>query len=70
MNRVEPVLIEMEQQTAPVLVVSHVSCIQALLAYYLGTPVQDAMEIKVPMHTVIEVAPTMGGFYQMNHYEI
>eukprot|EP00515_Schizochytrium_aggregatum_P006374 CAMPEP_0202079448 /NCGR_PEP_ID=MMETSP0964-20121228/6495_1 /ASSEMBLY_ACC=CAM_ASM_000500 /TAXON_ID=4773 /ORGANISM="Schizochytrium aggregatum, Strain ATCC28209" /LENGTH=315 /DNA_ID=CAMNT_0048646789 /DNA_START=78 /DNA_END=1025 /DNA_ORIENTATION=+ len=69
-TRLEPVLIEIEQQTAPVLVVSHVSAIQALLAYYLGVPVQDAMKINVPMHKVIEISPTIGGSWEMNFFDL
>jgi broad specificity phosphatase PhoE len=69
-TRLEPVLIEIEQQTAPVLVVSHVSCIQVLLAYYLGCPVAEAMQIKVPMHKVIEVVPTAGGSFTVSFHSV
>lgn len=120
MNRLEPVLIEIEQQTMPVLVVSHVSVLQVrpnpptlplnpnpdshpephpprrarpaleraqpctpththaparvrpralcarsqvLLCYFLNRPVSEAPEIEVPLHTVIELQPTVGGPY-------
>mmetsp|Transcript_11429 Transcript_11429/g.18607 ORF Transcript_11429/g.18607 Transcript_11429/m.18607 type:complete len:824 (-) Transcript_11429:42-2513(-) len=69
-TRLEPVLVEIEQQTAPILVVSHISCIQVLLAYFLGIPVEKAMEIKVPMHTLLEVQPNMGGSWELTEYEI
>jgi len=63
MNRLESVLIEIEQQTMPVLVVSHVSVLQVLLCYFLNRPVSEAPEIEVPLHTVIELQPTVGGPY-------
>ncbi|CAK8998941.1 Probable global transcription activator SNF2L1 (ATP-dependent helicase SMARCA1) (DNA-dependent ATPase SNF2L) (Nucleosome-remodeling factor subunit SNF2L) (SWI/SNF-related matrix-associated actin-dependent regulator of chromatin subfamily A member 1) [Durusdinium trenchii] len=69
-TRLEPVLVEMEQQTAPVLIVSHVSCIQVLLAYFLGCPVEEAMTIKVPLHKVIEVTPTLGGSWEINEFAV
>ncbi|GBG34869.1 6-phosphofructo-2-kinase/fructose-2,6-bisphosphatase 2 [Hondaea fermentalgiana] len=69
-TRLEPVLIEIEQQTAPCLIVSHVSCIQVLLAYFLGAPVEEAMKIKVPLHKLIEITPTLGGSWEMKEYEI
>jgi len=69
-TRLETVLIEIEQQTAPVLVVSHVSCIQVLLAYFMGHPVQESMNIKVPMHTVIQVSPNLGGSWDINEYPL
>lgn len=123
MNRLEQVLIEIEQQTMPVLVVSHVSVLQAsrarartcvrstpppppslpghartsshrtaaaprasppsrapffktdppiaptpsrcphqvLLCYFRNIPVREAPHIEVPLHTVIELQPTIGG---------
>jgi len=69
-TRLEPILIEIEQQTAPVLIVSHVSCIQGLLAYYMGCSVHEAMRIDVPMHKLIEITPTIGGSWDMNVYSI
>lgn len=41
--RVEPFLIELEQQTAPTLVVSHLSVLQVLTSYFTGTPLQEVM---------------------------
>ena len=40
-QRLESCLIDMEQQVAPVLVVSHVSVLQCLLAYFRGSPVEE-----------------------------
>jgi len=45
----------------PVLVVSHVSVLQVLLAYFRGTPVELCTSIEVPMHTVIKLTPAGGG---------
>ena len=51
----------MEQQVSPVLVVSHVSVIQVLLAYFRRTPIEQCTSIEVPMHTVIKFSPVTGG---------
>lgn len=59
--RLESVVIDVEQQVAPVLVVGHVSVIQALLAYFRGTPVEQCASIAVPLHTVVQLTPVMGG---------
>jgi hypothetical protein len=59
--RLKSVLIDMEQQVIPTLVVSHVSIIQCLMAYFRNTPVEKCMEIEVPMHTVIKFEPVRGG---------
>jgi len=61
MNRLEGVLIEIEQQTMPVLVVSHVSVLQVLLCYFMKKPISEAPNIEIPLHTVIELQPTIGG---------
>jgi hypothetical protein len=62
--RLESIVIEIEQQLAPVVVVSHISVIQVLLAYFRQTPVDDCTKIEVPMHTVIELRPLLGGGWQ------
>jgi broad specificity phosphatase PhoE len=63
-TRLESIIIEIEQQLAPVVVVSHVSVIQVLLSYFRQTPVDDCTKIEVPMHTVIELRPLLGGGWQ------
>ena len=39
-NRLETVIIDVEQQVSPVLVVSHVSVLQTLIAYFRASPVE------------------------------
>lgn len=60
-QRLEPVVVDLEQQVVPTLVVSHVSVLQMLMAYFRKSPVEKAMEIEVPLHTVIKFAPARGG---------
>lgn len=69
-NRLESSLIDMEQQVSPVLVVSHVSVIQCLLAYFRNTPVQKCTSIEVPLHTVIEMSPMKGAGWHETHYPL
>lgn len=54
----------MEQQVVPVLVVSHVSILQCLMAYFRNTPVKSCMTTEIPMHTVIKFEPARGGGWQ------
>mmetsp|Transcript_22420 Transcript_22420/g.34030 ORF Transcript_22420/g.34030 Transcript_22420/m.34030 type:complete len:729 (+) Transcript_22420:210-2396(+) len=61
-TRLEPVIIDMEQQTAPVLLVSHISVLQTLIAYFReDTPTNECMGLEVPLHTVIKFTPSRGG---------
>lgn len=60
-HRLETIIVEMEQQMMPVLIVSHVSTLQLLIAYFRGSPVEKSMSIEVPMHTVLKFKPSRGG---------
>lgn len=60
-HRVQSVVIDLEQQVCPCVVVSHVSVLQALVAYFRGSPVEKCMSIEIPIHTVIKFTPVRGG---------
>ena len=69
-KRLESPIIDMEQQTAPVLIVSHVSVLQALIAYFRQTPADQCMNIEVPMHTVLKFTPSRGGGWVESSHEL
>ncbi|KAL3905860.1 MAG: hypothetical protein SGILL_009507, partial [Bacillariaceae sp.] len=60
-KRLESVVVDLEQQVIPTLVVSHVSVLQMLIAYFRRSPVAEAMQIEVPLHSVIKFSPVRGG---------
>ncbi len=60
-RRLTPVIIDVEQQVVPTLVVSHVSILQCLMAYFRNSPVDKCMSIEVPLHAVIKYTPVRGG---------
>ena len=45
----------------PTLVVSHVSILQVLIAYFRNSRIETCMNIEVPLHTVIKFTPVRGG---------
>lgn len=51
----------MEQQLGLVTVVSHVSALQVLVSYFRCSPIQQCMDIEIPMHTVLKFTPLRGG---------
>lgn len=69
-SRLESCIIDMEQQVSPVLVVSHVSVIQVLLAYFRRTPIEQCTSIEVPMHTVIKFSPVTGGGWVESQHKL
>lgn len=60
-RRLESVIIDIEQQVIPVLVVSHVSILQTLMSYFRNSDVEKCTSIEVPLHTVIKYTPVRGG---------
>jgi broad specificity phosphatase PhoE len=64
LRRLNSMVIDIEQQVVPVVVVSHVSTLQCLMAYFRNTNVKKCMLAKVPMHTVIKFEPARGGGWQ------
>lgn len=60
-KRLESVVVDLEQQVIPTLVVSHVSTLQVLIAYFRNSPIEEAMTIEVPLHSVIKFTPARGG---------
>jgi Histidine phosphatase superfamily (branch 1) len=60
-RRLGSVVIEVEQQVIPTLVVSHVSILQVLIAYFRNSRIESCMNIEVPLHTVIKFTPVRGG---------
>jgi hypothetical protein len=60
-KRLDSVIVDLEQQVTPTLVVSHVSVLQMLIAYFRNSPVETCMDIEVPLHTVIKFTPARGG---------
>lgn len=62
LKRLTPTLIEMEQQMQPVLVLAPLSVLQVLYCHYSQKPVAGAMNVKLPIHTVLEIRPDGGNF--------
>mmetsp|Transcript_13031 Transcript_13031/g.30419 ORF Transcript_13031/g.30419 Transcript_13031/m.30419 type:complete len:604 (+) Transcript_13031:266-2077(+) len=69
-HRLESVVVDLEQQVTPTLIVSHVSVLQMLIAYLRKSPVEEAMQIEVPMHTVLKFTPARGGGWQESCHEL
>lgn len=53
--RLEPVVLELERQTEPVLVVAHQAVLRALYSYLAGTPPAECPHLDMPLHTVISL---------------
>lgn len=63
-------VIDVEQQVIPTLVVSHLSILQCLMSYFRNTPVEQCTSIEVPMHTIIKFTPVRGGGWSETHHSM
>lgn len=60
-QRLEPVIFELERATTPVLVIGHRAVLRCLYAYFVELPAEDVPHIKIPLHTVIKMIPKSYG---------
>ena len=60
-ERLDPVIIELERQRAPVMVVSHQAVLRCLYGYLMDRSPEVCPRLDVPLHTVIEVQPQVTG---------
>ncbi|EFJ46141.1 hypothetical protein VOLCADRAFT_105711 [Volvox carteri f. nagariensis] len=60
-QRVEPVIIELERERESVLVVAHQAVLRAVYAYFMNVPPEDIPRLSMPLHTLIELTPMPDG---------
>lgn len=66
-SRLDPVLIELERQRKPVLVIAHQAVLRALYAYFMDIPPERCPFLDVPLHQVIELVPKAYGAQVTRH---
>ncbi|OMO82850.1 Carbohydrate binding module family 20 [Corchorus capsularis] len=66
-QRLEPVIIELERQRAPVVVISHQAVLRALYAYFADRPLKEIPHIEVPLHTIIEIQMGVTGLQEKRY---
>jgi broad specificity phosphatase PhoE/predicted kinase len=60
-QRLEPVIFELEREQAPVLIIGHQAVLRALYAYMMDRPPMECPFVSIPLHTVLELQPTAYG---------
>ncbi|BAF11729.1 6-phosphofructo-2-kinase/fructose-2,6-bisphosphatase isoform X4 [Oryza sativa Japonica Group] len=66
-QRLEPVIIELERQRAPVVVISHQAVLRALYAYFADKPLEELPNIEIPLHTIIEIQMGVAGVQEKRY---
>ncbi len=64
MDRLEPVLLELERARTPVLVVSHQAVLRALYGYFTDQPLDAIPHLPLPLHTLITLEPKAYGAHE------
>eukprot|EP01087_Luapelamoeba_hula_P006148 TRINITY_DN1625_c0_g1_i7.p1 TRINITY_DN1625_c0_g1~~TRINITY_DN1625_c0_g1_i7.p1 ORF type:complete len:596 (-),score=117.68 TRINITY_DN1625_c0_g1_i7:32-1819(-) len=56
-QRLEPIIFELERQREPVLIIAHNAVIRCLYAYFADKVPEDCPHLTIPLHTIIEITP-------------
>lgn len=60
-QRLDPIIIQLERQRSPVLVIGHQAVLRALYSYLVDKPASSCPTLSIPLHTVIELTPSAYG---------
>jgi broad specificity phosphatase PhoE/predicted kinase len=60
-QRLEPVIFELEREKRPVLIIGHQAVLRALYAYMMDRPPNECPFVSIPLHTILELEPTAYG---------
>lgn len=66
MRRLQPFVIELERETQPLLIVTHLSTLQLLYGYFKGVPADKIPFLSFPAHTVVELRPSQYGWEEQH----
>ena len=61
-ERLDPMVLDLERTRGPVLLVAHQAIIRSLLGYFLDIPREEIPHVDVPLHTVIALHPHGPGY--------
>ncbi len=64
-ERLEPVIFELERSRKHTLVVAHQAVLRALYAYFANRPLEECPYLSIPLHTVIQMTPKTYGCVEM-----
>lgn len=67
--RLMPTLVEIEQEMRPSLIVAPLSILQVLHCYFTQRPLAEAMNVDIPMHSIIEMSPDGADFIERRFNE-
>lgn len=60
-NRLEPVIFEIERIMEPLLIIGHQAVLRCLYAYFFDLPAEEIPYVSIPLHTLIRLDPGVFG---------
>lgn len=60
-RRLEPVILELERDRRPLLIVAHQAVLRALYAYLMDRPPKEVPYLPIPLHTLLRLTPITYG---------
>lgn len=60
-ERLRPIIIELERETSDVLIVAHNAVIRTIIGYFTDTPSEELPYLEVPLHNLVCLQPTPFG---------
>lgn len=60
-NRLEPVILELERHRGPLVIVGHQAILRVLYGYLTDKPLVEIPHLKMPLHTVVALTPIAYG---------
>lgn len=61
-NRIEPIIHELERRDGPVIVVGHQATLRCIYGYFANAPLEKIPNLEIPLHCVIKFIPEAYGF--------
>jgi broad specificity phosphatase PhoE len=68
-ERLKPLIIELERETSDVLVVAHNAVVRTIIGYFMDTSSEDLPFLEVPLHQLICLTPTPFGC-EVKHFNL
>ena len=63
-NRIQPLIVELERIKTPTVVISHNAVLRCLYGYFAVLKVDSICDIEFPLHTVLKITPQTYGYQE------
>ena len=61
-DRLQPVIFELERTTKPVIVVSHQAVLRCRISYFVDSPKTNIPYYSIPLHTLVKIVAKEGSY--------